>query len=303
MAKFTVLSDLIEALAQHKRDVITSAQIAWRLCDFSLAEPEIIKSFTMSSGKGVDYLNRTLATDFNNAQTRFVLKFAGVYAHQRPYVFRDAANSSVHAGTNKTERCELADMAFLAVCVDQEKTVIAARASFFQAKKGEAIDNETQRWLYDYDDKFKYQASSFWEHAACNSPDRTMPDWDEGRTSAFQYLILSETHNAHVRLSPWNVCHRHAFGFFLYRLLTFAGGKDYRASEITAGGWSSIVNDVLRMGNGAMSGVDRGSVDLDTIIDYFNDFRDHTVQNYDSRSSEGFPIVIAIVQDVGQSGA
>lgn len=214
MAKFQVLSDLIELLAKHKQEVTMRGQNAWSLCDFSLSEPKIVKSFTLDPDKGAHYLNSSLATNFNNSQLRFVLKFAGIYAHQRPYVSRDAANcAKPHQGTNSTKSCELADLVFLSVLVDQKKNVITSRASFFQAKKKDAIDNQTQRWLYDYDDHFLYTAKTFWERTSCNSPKRIMPDWDEERSTAFQYLILDED-KANVRLSPWNVDHRHNLVFF-----------------------------------------------------------------------------------------
>ncbi|NHZ39916.1 hypothetical protein [Massilia aquatica] len=45
-------------------------------------------------------------------------------------------------------------------------TTVTSQASFFQAKKSEAIDNETQRWFYDLDNEFFYGASSFWEKSS-----------------------------------------------------------------------------------------------------------------------------------------
>ena len=185
------------------------------------------------------------------------------------------------------------------VFVDSKKNVIASQASFFQAKKSEAIDNETQRWFYDLDNEFSYSASSFWEKTSLAAQHRTMPTWGEQRSSAFQYLLLS-SNNPAVRLSPWSVEHKHTFGFFLYKLLTLTEGKTYDYADRLVGGWSSIVNDVLRMGGGSIGGKPRNSPDLDEIIDYFNDFRNHEKQVMDA-NGPGVTMLLSIVQDTDKN--
>ncbi|MCW0090578.1 hypothetical protein QOU69_14485 [Burkholderia pseudomallei] len=297
MEKSSVLSDLIERIALQKKVITDGADQAWLKCDLNKSEPEIVKSFILDVDRGVHYLNECVSNKFNASQSEFVLKFAGVFSHQRPYVSRLRTNYSAKAGSNLTEQCELSDMAFLAVLVDHAKTVLGARATFFQAKKENKIDNQTQRWLYDYDDKFDYKSTAFWERTETGKPGRTLPDWDEERSSAFQYLILPPGQpKPTVRLSPWSVNHPHSFGFFLYRLLAFSDGKNYVSGDAANGAWSSIVNDMLRMGKGAMKGVNRGSQDLDTIVDYFNDFRGHEIYSYEG-SPDGIPFVLAIMQD------
>ncbi|MGJ9416283.1 hypothetical protein ACHAC9_00750 [Massilia sp. CMS3.1] len=298
MQKHTLISDLIETLAQHKRPIINHVMNSWRGCDFTLSEPKLVKSYVMDKNAGVDYLNKNLAKSINGAQNRFVLKFGGVYAHQRPYIARNSTNVSTHPGTNISERCELADLLCITVFVDNKKNVISSQASFFQAKKDDVLDNQTQRWFYDFDDQFDYAASSFWEKTAANTAGRSMPNWAEQRASAFQYLILNNG-TATARLSPWNVNHKHLFGFFIYRLMTFSAGKSYDFNESASGGWSSVVNDVLRMGANKMSGKARNSPDLDELVDHFNDFLDHDVY-FLEKNDPGVPIVIAIIQDTKQ---
>lgn len=292
------VSDLIETFAQHKKIIISAVMDSWRKCDFTLSEPKLVKSYVMDKNVGVDYLNKYLANSINGAQSRFVLKFGGVYAHQRPYVARNSSNAAIHVGTNPTETCELADLLCITVFVDNKKNVISSQASFFQAKKDDVIDNQTQRWFYDFDDKFDYVASSFWEKTAASTAGRRMPKWNEHRASAFQYLIFKND-TATARLSPWNVDHKHIFGFFIYRLMTFSAGKSYDFAESASGGWSSIVNDVLRMGTAKMSGKARNSPDLDELVDHFNHFLDHDVY-FLERNDPGVPIVIAIIQDTKQ---
>jgi hypothetical protein len=134
-------------------------------------------------------------------------------------------------------------------------------------------------------------------------PGRVLPAWDDDRSSAFQYLILPPAHPLpKVRLSPWDVEHSHEFGFFLYRLLTLSAGKNYASCDAKNGAWSSIVNDMLRMAAGTMKGSDRGSPDLDTVVDYFNDFRDHQLYSYDN-SPGGVPLVLAIMQDTDKTAS
>jgi hypothetical protein len=295
--------ELIDELANHKKNITTYAAEAWDKCDFSLSEPDLVKSFAMSSNQGVHYLNSTLAAVFNSSQNRFVLKFAAVFTHQRPYVKRLGSNVALRVGTNHTEQCELSDLGFFSVFVDCNKTVIASRSTFFQAKKDMRIDNLTQKWLYDFDDGFEYKNTSFWERTDCASPGRIFPSWSEGRSTAFQYLLLLGTNHVKVRLSPWKMDHAHSFGFFFYRLLTLGAGISYRPAESKNGGWSSIVNDALRMAVGDMAGKDRGSKDLDKFLDYFNDFRSHDKYFYKAQGAEGFPIIIAIMQDTSQKSA
>ena len=299
MTRHVNLSNLLEAMAAHKDVLIKEAELALAACGLGRSEPSIIKSFVLDQGKGVDFLNRRFATTFNASQQRLVLKFAGIYAHQRPYVCRAPANVAIQPGSNPTEECELADLGFLAVFVDRAKNVIAARASLFQAKKEEKLDNATQRLLYDHDDQFDYKSATFVEHASCKQASRRLPDWDDGRATALQYLILNPVAGQPLaRLSPWSVSHRHSFGFFLYRLLTLSEGKNYEHSAAMAGAWSSIVNDLLRMAATGMgnSKTPRGSPDLDVVIDYFNDFHSHARYCYEPQG-EGVPLVIAIVQD------
>ncbi|WP_406226772.1 hypothetical protein ACI7YU_15145 [Pseudomonas siliginis] len=297
MSRSQMELELIDELSGYKKKIIADAGKAWESCDFTVSEPNLVRSFAMDQGKGVDYLNSTLASNFNLAQNRYVLKFAAAFTHQRPYVRRKSSNVQLRKGTNPTEQCELADLGFISVFVDCNKTVIASRSTFFQAKKEECIDNLTQQWLYDFDDGFEYRHSSFWELTNCVSPIRDFPDWSEGRSTAFQYLLLLDSKKVRVRLSPWKVDHTHDFGFFFYRLLTLGAGVSYLPADSKAGGFSSIVNDVLRMASGHMAGKGRGSIDLDKVVDFFNDFREHEKYFADSPSGEGFPMFIAIMQD------
>jgi len=293
-----LISDLIETLAAHKSTVVGEVKASWARCDFSLSEPQLVQSYVRDRNAGVDYLNKTLASTINAAQPRFVVKFGGVNAHQRPYVARNSANVATHAGSNPTEQCELADLLCVTVFVDSKKDMIATQAAFFQAKKDDAIDNQTQRWLYDFDNEFDYAASSFWEKTLSNNPARRMPEWNEQRTSAFQYLILKKD-KVTARLSPWSVEHQHNFEFFMYRLMTFSAGKSYHVNDAASGSWSSIVNDVLRMGFNKMGGKARNSPGLDELVDYFNDFLDHDVY-FLERNDPGIPIILAIIQDTKQ---
>lgn len=304
--KHKVLSELVEQLASNKNMIIDETRNAWKICDFSQKEPDIIKSFVSDPGKGVDYLNNQIAAKFNISQSRFILKFGGVYAHQRPYVERSSVNHNIRVGTNPSESCELGNLLCIAVLVDDKKNVLASQASIFQAKVVDGtndpkIDNQTQRWLYDFDDHFNYKSTSFWEGTAIKHATRQMPLWTDQRSSAFQYLLLHKSSKkVDARLSPWNVEHKHEFAFYLYRLLTFSAGKAYEHSEHLGGGWSSIVNDVLRMGGGIMNGKARNSPDLDTIIDEFNNFRNHDVFTVNNQMG-GTSILVAIMQDSDHS--
>ncbi|WRH90530.1 hypothetical protein RCC30_17460 [Pseudomonas fluorescens] len=46
-----------------------------------------------------------------------------------------------------------------------------------------------------------------------------------------------------------------------------------------------------------MAGKDRGSIDLDKVVDYFNDFRSHDKYFSEPPKEGGMPMVLAIIQD------
>ncbi len=296
MDKHVIIAEILDQLATQKSLIIRETEQAWLQCNFNLSEPELVKSFALEQGKGVDYLNKNVAKVINSAQGRFAFKFAGIYTHQRPYIMRWSENTKLHPSSNKSNKCELSDLMLLAVIVDQDKEIITSRATFFQAKKDDKINNNTQQYLYDFDNGFDYASPSFWQATAKASPERELPAWDDERSTAFQYLILRST-DRRAKLTPWKIDHSHGFGFYFYRLLTMATGKLYLDKEKASGGWSSIVNDALRMGNGKMGGKNRGSFDLDKLVDHFNSFKDHDNYFYDSGEKEGFPIILAIIQD------
>lgn len=292
------LSEYLAAIVGEKKAITTHGGIAWLNCDLRLKEPEIVRKFVCDRGMGVAYLNDEVAKRFNASQTRHVLKFAGVFSHQRPYVNRLAHNVSTKGDPSASGRCELADLMFLAVVVDKGKMVLSARATFFQAKKSDRMDNETQKWLYDFDDRFQYVASEY--KIPSFGLERTLPTWDEERSSALQYLILNPTSKSpRVRLTPWVVEHGHPFGFFLYRMLTLSAGKLYDQADVENGGWSTIVRDVLGMAARSISSrVNRGSEELDTIVDYFNDFRDNSIYYREYQGGPGgVSLILAIIQD------
>lgn len=307
MTKQDNLFDLICTISLHKQTIVKQGMLAWDACDYDEAEPDIVRSFVTERGKGVDYLNEHVARPFNASQSRFVLKFAGVFSHQKPYVTRRAANVAANPG-GSSDSCELSDLVFLAVCVDDAKSLLAARASFLQAKKTNKIDNLTQRWLYDYDAEFDYKSHAFWKGTAPKAMDRMLPALDEERSSALQYLLIPPAKKkVTVRQSPWAVDHSHDFSFFLYRLLTFSAGKKYEAEEASDKGWSSIIDDMLRMAAGQIAKTSkmkakdarRGSADLAAVLDHFNNFRGHGTYCVKGENADvpGVPMVIAIMQD------
>jgi hypothetical protein len=293
------ISEYIDNISLHKGNITTEANEAWGRCNFALSEPKIIEDFVMKSGMGISHLNRMIATPFNASQKRFSLKFGGVFAHQRPYIQRLEPYISDRRGTNRTERCELADLALINIFLDKNKNVIYSSASLFQAKKDESIiKNLTQAFLYDYDEKFEYDSSAFASKTPCGHGKRELPRWDAGRSSALQYLLLRTANpfTTKVRQSPWIVDHNHGFGFFLYRMLTFSAGKSFKYSLRKNGKWSSIVYDLLTMAAGDMGGKARGSDDLKIIIERIIGGDDSSpVFQIDDRS--GVSLLIAITQD------
>ncbi|WP_020167400.1 MULTISPECIES: hypothetical protein [Methylotenera] len=293
------ISEYIDKLSLHKRNITTEANEAWGRCNFSLSEPEIIEDFVKTSGMGISHLNSTIAATFNASQKRFSLKFGGIFAHQRPYVQRLKPYTSDRKGTNPTEKCELADLALINIFLDKNRNVIYSSASLFQAKKDETVvKNLTQAFLYDYDEKFEYDSSAFASKTPCAHGQRELPRWDKNRSSALQYLLLSSSNPlaTKVRQSPWVIDHKHDFGFFLYRMLTFSAGKSFKYNLRKIGKWSSIVYDLLTMAAGGMRGKARGSGDLDIVIERIMESNESSL-NFQVNDQLGVSLLLAITQD------
>lgn len=296
---YASICEFIDKLSLHKKVVTTEANEAWAKCNFALSEPEIIEDFVKASGVGISHLNNTIAATFNASQKRFSIKFGGIFAHQRPYIQRLKPYTSDRKGTNPSEKCELADLALINIFLDKNKKVIYSSASLFQAKKDETvIKNLTQAFLYDYDEKFEYDSSAFASKTPCAHGQREMPRWDKNRSSALQYLLLSSANPSatKVRQSPWIVDHKHDFGFFLYRMLTFSAGKPFKYSLRKNGKWSSIVFDLLSMAAGGMRGKARGSGELDIVIEQIMELNESPL-NFQVNDHLGVSLLLAITQD------
>ncbi|MFW9989178.1 MAG: hypothetical protein ACFFC3_11015 [Candidatus Odinarchaeota archaeon] len=139
--------DFVNTVSKYSHFIRTESRNSWNKIDFSANEPDIIQEYLTKSGTGVDYLNASIASRITK-ETRYSLKFASIFCHQKPRIKRTTKNINKCIGSTSTESCELGDLVVNFYLLDTEKEVIFSNAHIFQAKCGSKPDNKLLlRWM------------------------------------------------------------------------------------------------------------------------------------------------------------
>lgn len=257
----------VERMAQfHAR---THYDDSWQGIDRS-NEVGAVRSYLMDKSKGLDHLNKTVAPLLNDS--RFQVKFAGVFCHKKPIVQRSA--SSVAANPGSTPGCELGDLLVTFLLLDSTDQLVHLAGSLFQAKRHEHLDSTSQQLLYDADHDFVLPAY-------LGGHTRKMPTYAEGRGRALRYLILQSSIpriDVGVKNAPWISNQNRSWANYLHGLL---GGSDGLMvtptpdSRVTS--WDNIVRDLLAVAaNVPKSKPPRGSdVAVQIATGSFNNFMEY----------------------------
>lgn len=299
----TLIQDYLAHITSHNLEIIGSFNRSWEDINFNLNEPDIIKTYLMAKGVGIDYLNQNISKKLSNE--RYEFKFASVFIHQKPRItriedcniFEKDKILNVSPGS-----CELGDMLTIFCLLDKEKLPLYTSSFISQVKKEVKIVNPNQQCLYDSDEYFKIPDSLEKERSVGYK--RKLPNYSEGRSAALNYLILGNDNfdRPFFVPLPFDSILVNIFSSELYALMTFLTGKPFNLQNSQSIEWDGLMLDLVRIGVKAKVSNNtkfRGTA-LEELVSQFNDFKDYheyTYENDKENNDEGLPIMLIIVKD------
>jgi hypothetical protein len=281
-------------LAKEKYKILSAVKKSWLNIDFNQSEPNIIFDYLQ---QGLRILNQEIPPLFKNYG--FIVKFAGVFIHQKPIV---TPLPEVTALSRKSN-CELGDLLVVWLYLDDKKKVIYSRAFISQAKKKAKIDSECQRYLYEEANSYRYARNC----KEKNKEERLLPNFLE-RLKGLNYLILNSTcfyNDPYIRYIPFDAGLSLAWNIYFFLTLYGFTGLEffyYNYHRKDWSDWSLIVRDLIDcVGRAFFKDKPRGSY-LEEFINKFNDF--DKIDNYFIKvpvegDEEGISILFIIIQDKG----
>jgi len=273
-------------IAFRHKDAITQAfRNSWNDINFLQREDYIVHDYIISKDSGIRYLNRTISPLLSC--NGFIVKFAGVFVHQKPRVGRQNLSCA-----SKGKNCELGDLLTLFLYVDSLRNVLRKKAFISQAKKNikDKYSENCQTCLYEKEKEFVYS-----RFKGLKGKKRKLPIYPK-RYCALNYLILGLNQNIPnpfiVSLKNWFSC---TWDFLLFNTLIGSYGLSFGLN--VGYGWSKIIWDLIEVTGNSVYGK-RGSRGcyLDKFLAEFNNFEDYE-KVYVEGEGEGFPILFIIVQD------
>jgi len=272
---------------KHKSKIVQAFRDSWKGINFSQREELIVHDYIISKASGIHYLNKTVSPLLSC--DGFVIKFAGVFVHQKPIVKRQ--NISCAPGK---EKCELGDLLTLFLYLDSVRNVLFKKAFISQAKKsiGDIFLENCQTCLYEKEKEFIYA-----RFKGLKGKRRKLPSYPR-RCFALNYLILDVEQDIP---NPFFVSLRHRFwcAWDLLLFNTLIGSYSLSFGFNTGYGWSKIIWDLIEVAGSSVYGKrgDRGCY-LSEFLAEFNDFGDYEKAFIKSEGNgEGIPILLIIVQD------
>ncbi|PWH81909.1 hypothetical protein [Brumimicrobium oceani] len=264
--KDQIISDYIKMISKYSSLIISEANNSWKGIDFSKTEPQIIKDYLLSAGKGVDYLNHKISSVIHT-QTRYEVKFASVYCHQKPRIVR--TNNSITKCLGSTPSCELGDLMTIFVLLDKNKKIVHSTAKITQAKKKDILDSESQKCLYESDLDFEMPQNIVNEST---NPDklRILPNFNSNRNNALSYLILNNGFPLNKEI-PNSSNLSYSWSHHLNLMMEFKTGLSFVAPTNKAdNGWNCIINDLINIGAVKIKSSTKRGSGLEHFINAFN---------------------------------
>lgn len=280
-------------ISQHSSLIIQEGNKSWTNVDFSKTEPEIIREYLLTPGKGVDYLNQKISTIISS-QTRFEIKFASVYCHQKPRVKR--TTNSLLKCKGSTPSCELGDLMTIFVLLDRNKKIVYSTAKIMQAKRKNILDSESQKCLYESDLEFEMPQNIVNQSTNSNII-RTLPNYNNKRSDGLSYLILNDGSPKNKEIpSASNLIYD--WSFHLELMMEFKTGLPFvPPNNPQENDWNCIINDLLNVGTGKVkSQTVRSGFGLDYFVNAFNDY-DYFPEFYLDNNDFGIPKLIILCKD------
>lgn len=290
--KDKIISDYIKLISKYSSLIISEANNSWKGIDFTKTEPQIIKDYLLSAGKGVDYLNHKISSVIHT-QTRYEVKFASVHCHQKSRIVR--TNNSITNCTGSTSSCELGDLMTIFILLDKNKKIVHSTAKIMQAKKKDVLDSESQKCLYESDLDFEMPQNIVIEST---NPDklRILPNFNSNRNNALSYLILNNGFPLNKEI-PSSSNLSYSWSLHLNLMMEFKTGLSFvpPINEVE-NGWNCIINDLINIGAGKIKCNTKRGSGLEHFINAFNYFfffPEYKLEN----ENTGIPKVIIFCKD------
>jgi len=285
-----MLKEFILTVKKYSDLIKVESSNSWNPVNKNQNEPNIILDYLTQPNQGVDYLNNKIASKIT-AETKYEMKFASIYCHQKPRIQRTPENVEKCDGDNKTEKCELGDLVIHFLLLDKDKKVKFSNAIILQAKIGNKPDNRTQQCLYENDDVLMFPNYFGQVNEICE-----LPKYDDNRAKAFAYLFIND--NVSIGQIPIENKLVFSWSFIIQRLLTNDFGKAYNYSEKSyKNDWDKLISKLIF--NLSKSKLVKGKKrvnGLDVFLNKFNYYYYYpeyklTVDN------EGLPTIMIIVRN------
>jgi hypothetical protein len=263
-----MIQEYVNKISDYSHLIITEVRNSWNGIDFNKKEPDIIKDYLLASGKGVDYLNNSISKKITS-ETKYEVKFASVYCHQKPRVTR--TQNSINRCKGDTKSCELGDLMTVFIFLDKNKKVVCSTAKIMQAKKNDKLNSLSQKCLYESDLEFEMPKNILL--SSTNSfAKRTLPNYYEYRNHALSYLILRKGSQT-IREIP-SACNLiHNWECDINMMMEFKTGLKFSLPKIKNDyGWDCIVHDLLNVGTGKVPSSTKRGYGLNFFLDEFNYF-------------------------------
>jgi hypothetical protein len=286
------ISDFQKLVNQHQDKIRRAGNDAWAGIRKG-SEVDRVHDFLSSKTAGNSLLNREVASLFKGSG--WVVKFAGIFLHQKPYVRGYLRDGKIPLPKN----CELGDLQTLFVYVRADKTEMKVRSVIFQAKLKPAkgnfdVSHEIQRQLYDCSPQFEYQTVL--------KGKRRLPT-GLNRERALQYLFVNES-PVSVKTIP-AAKGQGAFAEYGEHLLRFLNDSTGLNVDTVnrRDQWSRIVNDMISEFKTAVPGERyKRQSGLKGILNPFNSFESQDVVFLQTpeaaeNKGEGFGLQLVIVWD------
>jgi hypothetical protein len=291
--KNTLISNYIKIISQYSCLIIKEANNSWNDIDFLKKEPQIIRDYLLSDGKGVDYLNQKISKVISN-NTRYEIKFASVYCHQKPIVQR--TQNSISNCKGNTHGCELGDLMMVFVLLDKNKNIVHSTAKIMQAKKKDILDSESQKCLYESDLEFEMPQNVVDKSTNLNKI-RILPNFNNRRNDGLSYLILNDGLPQNKEIpSASNLSY--SWSHHLDLMMEFKTGLPFvKPNDSIDNGWNCIINDLLNVGSGKVkSSTLRSGFGLNYFMDAFNYYYYFSEFALDNKNT-GIPKIIIFCKD------
>jgi hypothetical protein len=137
--------------------------------------------------------------------------------------------------------------------------------------------------------------ATIYTNSVIKSPERTLPDYSQGRVKALNYTVLNKgiVYSQHV---PWAMTNKHNWGITLKRVLLGDLGLPF-GGQVKVADWNCIIHDLIQVGQGIIpSRTKRGNA-LQDVINIFNDFNEYENYGLEIEDKEGISTVYVIVRD------